>query len=38
MDVVEDALIVVGDDDDDDDDEGGGHIVGCSIGDLQTRQ
>lgn len=37
MDVVEDALIVVGDDDDDDD-EGGGHIVGCSIGDLQTRQ
>lgn len=35
MDVVEDALIVVGDDDDD---EGGGHIVGCSIGDLQTRQ
>lgn len=36
MDVVEDALIVVGDDDDDD--EGGGHIVGCSIGDLQTRQ
>jgi len=38
VDVVEDALIVVGDDDDDDDDEGGGHIVGCSIGDLQTRQ
>lgn len=37
MDVVEDALIVVGDDDDDDD-EGGGHIVGSSIGDLQTRQ
>lgn len=36
MDVVEDALIVVGDDDDDD--EGGGHIVGSSIGDLQTRQ
>lgn len=36
MDVVEDALIVVGDDDDDDDE--GGHIVGCSIGDLQTRQ
>lgn len=35
MDVVEDALIVVGDDDDD---EGGGHIVGSSIGDLQTRQ